>query len=215
MNKTTAVSAWAMSGLFDLYFAFSIEGLSFNKQKVFYNAMGLEKILKAYFISIRSSEYKNLNLNDSKAKIENIAKSYGHQYKNMIKTIKKDKGLKADINAIMKKPYMTINNTSYSGSNFLKALEKIYQESRYPSAAPVSRSFVANKFFEVDPINSSALIDLIYDLSILILNHLKNQINFLPRIEKIEGYHSEIDAWIRFKRVFFKTTNGDIIQFFT
>ena len=214
MDKTTAVSAWAMSGIFDLYFAFSIEGLSFNKHKTFYNAMGLEKILKAYFISNRSAEYKNLNVDASKRKIEKIAKNYGHNYQKMIKAIKKNSELSANVKAILSKSYMRINKISYNGNKFLKALEKIYQESRYPSATPVSRGFVVNKFYEINPINTSALIELIYDVSILILKYLKKDINFIPKISRVENYHSEVDSWIRFKRIFFKESNGDIIRFF-
>jgi hypothetical protein len=183
MDTTTAVSAWVMSGIFDLYFAFSIEGISFNKQKTFYNAMGLEK-------------------------------NYGHKYRKMLKEIKKDSALNDDAKAVLSKSYMRIENISFNGNKFLKALEKIYMESRYPSATPVSRSFYVNKFFGIDPINTSALIDLIYDISLFILKYLKKEVSFLPKIKKIEDYHSKIDSWKRFKRIFFTETDGDIIKYF-
>ena len=221
MDKTNAVSAWLFSGIFDLYVGFSLEEYHFNKQRVFFSTLGLEKILKSCIIYNRAIEYECLAYNKAKSKIEEIAKEYSHYYEKMIKNIKIQPGIRDELDKMLRKKYFVSTDEdgkekfSVSGKKLIKFLEAIYQESRYPTAVPISNKFKVNKHYNIEPMGSSELIDFIYKICLTIIKHLKVKINLLAKMEKVENYLAPNDKWIRFKNIFFKETNGNIADFFS
>lgn len=215
MDKDTAVSAWAFSGIFDLYVGFYLEAFHLSKPRVFYSTMGLEKVLKGYVLQEFSHEYENMQESESLNRIESIAKRYSHNYERMIDEIIEPQ-IGEPIAKILETDYLVNpdGDVNYNGRDFLHALYTVYMESRYPSAEPISQNFRANEHFNWDILHSSSLIDFIYNISIEVLKDLKGKVNLIPKMETIEGHLNGIDAWRRFKNIFFAETNGDITDFF-
>jgi len=215
MHKETAVSAWVFSGIFDLYVGFYLEAFHLSKPRVFYSTMGLEKILKGYILYENANEYENLPESESLEKIDKIARRYSHKYEKMITEIIEPK-IGQSISKILETDYLLgpDGSENYKGRDFLQALSKVYMESRYPTAEPISTNFRANDYFNWDILHSSNLIDFIYNISIEVLKNLKGKVNLIPKMERVEGYLGGTDVWRRFKNIFFAETNGNIADFF-
>ena len=215
MNKETAVSAWVFSGIFDLYVGFYLEAFHLSKPRVFYSTMGLEKILKGYILNECANEYENLQESESLNRIDRIARRYSHNYERMLNEIIEPQ-VGQPITNILEADYLIgpEGDRNYKGRDFLEALGKVYMESRYPTAEPISDSFRANEYLNWNILHSSNLIDFIYDTSIEVLKDLKGKVNLIPKMERVEESLGGTDVWRRFKNIFFKETNGNIIDFF-
>jgi len=215
MNKETAVSAWIFSGIFDLYVGFYLEAFHLSKPRVFYSTMGLEKILKGYILHECANEYENLQENESLGRIDRIARRYSHNYERMLNEIIEPQ-IGQPITNILDTDYLIgpEGGENYKGRDFLEALNKVYMESRYPTVEPISNTFRANDHFNWDILHSSNLIDFIYDMSIEVLKNLKGKVDLVHKAERVEGHLGRTDVWRRFKNIFFRETNGNIIDFF-
>jgi hypothetical protein len=152
--------------------------------------MGLEKLLKAYLLHLNREKYSHLDTEGSKEIIECLVKKWGHSIKRMIKEINKIEQAKYDC---------------YKGSQLITVIEAGYMESRYPVSRPIYEQFkIKGTEIYWDPLESSEITDLIYDLSRFTLLNLSNEVGLEKVGQEFVETHGSRESFGRFTNIFFK-----------
>ena len=223
MNKLTkeeVVLTWLNNGIKDLYFAFQFDVP--RRYKLFFTAMGIEKVCKSFLLAEKSSKYENLCEKQAMKEINKIAKKYNHKLKEMIFTdICNSTGCQ-DLIKIQTKKYDTIKQYDLTGEQYdltgkviIDCLEKAYDESRYPVPEYYYEKFplkvksdkTKEKKIYWDPSGSSEIDTCCYEITSIIIFYLNkihkisvtqelfdNELN-LEKIKKSRIYRK--DAFLR------------------
>ena len=86
LTRDLAVTEWMRYGFDDLMVEFfPLE--KWHYYQPFFLAQAIEKIIKAYLIGKRAGEYEALGFQRGKFKIDEIARSYSHNIRNLINAI--------------------------------------------------------------------------------------------------------------------------------
>lgn len=195
-----AVSAWVKSGVKDFYIGCFVINKIFPYSTHFYYSQGLEKIIKAYIIASKESEYKNLTWNEAKNKINEIAKCEKHSLDKMIKKLIKNKVLEI---SILDEKYPPFGN----GRNMVKILLNAYKECRYPMPVSSSSKYPVKKRSKVffDPMGSSNPRDFAFKVALKTIIALEN--NYAISISRKKADYSTLIGdkdWKRFLKLFWK-----------
>jgi hypothetical protein len=153
LDRNLVVLTWLLSGIEDLFMAFSKFDQPFSRYRPFLNAMGFEMIAKAYIFSLCPNEYENLPERKAKARIDELGRKYGHDPKRLIELIEYSLG-KEEIDKLLDD-----NFDGFSGRQFLDVIKAAYFQSRYPVPKPIHEEFPhpeCEKLFW-DPLFSSGL----------------------------------------------------------
>jgi hypothetical protein len=130
-TKQEVVLTWTFRAIEDFFFAFQHEyPCRFGP---FFEAMGLEMILKSYFLAEQASKFEGLPEKEQKFKINKIAKGLGHNLDDLIERADKS------ISAAGLKELLAQDFDGYTGKQMLEALEAAYIECRYPVPDPLHR----------------------------------------------------------------------------
>jgi len=145
-------------------------------------------LCKACILGKKHQEYENLPIQEMKCKIDEIAKSYGHNYSKMIEKIKDIPGGNNIFHCLTKNYPLKI-----TGNAFLNSLKDIYMESKYPTPDSVASrpAFKVSANTYTDPMCSSDLDKFCMDLCKEILLEIKNGLNIAISTEDICLYIQE------------------------
>lgn len=210
MTKREIVLVWVFRAIEDFYFAFPLEyGCRFGP---FFEAMGLEMMLKAYFLAENACKFENLPENEQKKSVDEVAKALNHRLEALVGTVKKNAP------ALGFADLLRQDFDGYTGMKMLRALEAAYIECRYPVPTPFHEKTPLHgkdrkrvKSLYEDPISSSGVTKFAYAASRLLLKEIKTTHEIaLPRgyLEKLApGKDGE-----RFCNLFF---DGRIAEFVT
>lgn len=207
MNPNKVTKNWVWYGIEDLYFGFSVEGFEPHKPySLFFEIMGLEKILKAYLLYQKKDRYTVLDDNDAKEEIDRLVKTWGHAIKKMLKEISNDHepGFFENVKAQ--------NFDGFSGQDFVKAVEAGYMESRYPTYRPIYEQFKINDIdMYRNPLESSGISKFIFHLCREILTCLKKEVALKDIYNHFKLVYSGQEPCQRFINTAF---NGEMLKYF-
>jgi hypothetical protein len=159
--------------------------------------MAAEKHLKAVLIDANRNKFDDLeSVELQKESIENIVKSYSHNFRKMIK----------DVSAIyvreMGAPFLPDEHLGFKSEKLIAAMYEGYMETRYPSVLPTSRHFptgVTNGMFH-SPLGSSFFTDFIEVICIQCWTYLNTKkLNTADIIAKLEEHFEESAGFEHFK----------------
>lgn len=202
MSKRDTVLVWAFRSIEDFFFAFKLDYP--DRFGPFFDAMGIEMMLKAYFLAEHACEYENLPENELAKKVNEIAKNLNHRLEVLVRVVNKgppDERL-AEV--------LTLDFDGYKGKKMLRALEAAYIECRYPVSSPFHKKTPLlgkdgkhiRGAYE-DPINSSGVSKFAYSVARILLDWIREKHGIaLPR-----GYLVKLvagDAGRRFCNLFFE-----------
>jgi hypothetical protein len=206
LTRDEVVRVWLYRGIEDFFFAFKNDG-SFVRYSPFFNYMGLELVSKSYLLGCRSKEYENEPYQNGLHKVNAIAKNFSHEIGNIISEIQRKKP-SGKIGALLSR-----NFDGSSGAAFVKTLESVYLECRYPVPEPVYRRFPVpgKKKMYMDPVGSSGLPKFCYALSIEVMGYIRDDFSikvhqsFLERLRPKTTYR-------RFRNLFFGEQRHSLIE---
>ncbi len=208
MSKRITVLVWAFRSIEDFFFAFRIEYS--DRFAPFFDAMGLEMMLKAYFLAERASELENLPEVEQSKAVNDIAKNLNHRLEALVRVANKS----APDNKLAE--LLTKDFDGYSGRKMLRALEAAYVECRYPVPRPFHEKtpLLGKDGKQVsgvyqDPISSSGVSKFAYAVGRVLLDWIREKHGIaLPRayLERIVPG----DTGQRFCNLFF---DGEIDRF--
>lgn len=202
LTKEIVVHTWFFSGLKDLFFAFQIDS-PFHYEP-FLNALGFEKICKAYLLAENSSKYENLEEYEAMKKIDSLvkAKNWGHNLECMVNKIKKgisDQKLENMINQ---------NFDGYTGNRLIEVMQAAYLECRYPGLSHIHEKFPIKGF---DLICSTGIQKFCFAFTCKIMIHIKGKFNIsIPKREFYQVIAGE--AGRRFCNLFLKNLPDDYFK---
>ena len=198
MNRQRVAKEWVHGALCDLYFAFDVEYLSFERYKRFAEIMGMEKFLKATLLFAQHKEYEFLSESEAKIKINKIASSYGHNFSRMI----------LESTKIGITEFDQIKNTDYGGYSGVKLVDAVtdgYLETRYPMPTPVSDKFViGDTGFTHDPLSSSGFTEFVYAVCNGCYFFLLKHVDFTDQQIDFAGQFSGKESFKRFNNLFWE-----------
>ena len=174
---TIWIRAWLISGLRDLWFAQRNQGNDVYSYGTFFFVMAAEKHLKSVLLHVRANEYEHCS--DARAKVTKIAKSYGHDFRKMVKEV--DSARKSD----KLPPLFDDKHPDYPAADMVEAMREVYMESRYPTpqTASASRRFPAKaKGVVSDPIGSSFFTGFCENICVACSKHLYHTGFDLPKV---------------------------------
>lgn len=207
MDKQIVVQAWLWRGVEHFYLAFILEEERWRHYQPLFDYMGLEMFCKAYILAERASEYESLNDQASKHKIDKIAKSCGHNLREMLEKINNSIGT----NKIVHLLSANYDSDDFTGNQIVDVLEAAYIETRYPVSKSISKKFpIKGTNLCWYPLLFSGLSKFAYAVSRGILYSLKS--NFNVSVKKIDIDKSILieESGVRFCRLFF---NDDIERY--
>jgi len=167
----------------------------------FFLAQAIEKIIKAYLIGKRASEYEALGFQKAKLKIDEIARSYSHNIRDLINAITEST---PEVLELLGKNY-----DSFSGGDFVKVLSSGYEECRYPVPKSICESYPIKGADGAywDPLASSGLEKFAFDLIAIVFRKIKNDYGLeISKNNWYEPYRNRISEndWNRFCNLFFE-----------
>jgi len=207
LDRELVVITYLMRGIEDFFVAFSKFDESFSRYEPFFNSMGFEMVTKAYLLATRASEYEGLERREAVRKIDEIAKSMGHNVYQLTESIKEFIG-EEKIQSILDQKY-----DGFTGSQFLDVLKAAYLESRYPVPDPIHEKFPADEsgLRYWDPLNSSGLHKFCYAFCREVLRSLKSDFGITLTdsllAERVYG-----EASVRFCNLFFGENKRDFVS---
>lgn len=204
LTKEKVVHSWLFSGLSDLFFAFQIDS-PFNYEP-FIDAMAFEKICKSYLLAENFIEYKDLNDDEAKKKINSLAKRWGHRLKTMANKINEYIGNER-IETIMNQDF-----DGYTGKQLVKVMEAAYLECRYPVPKHIHEEFPVKGKSGVYwvPIASSGIEKLCFAFARAIIVSLREKFHItVPK----DSFYKIVngDAGVRFCNLFLKDIPDDFL----
>lgn len=199
MDKHIVVQTWLWRGIEHFYLGFMVEEWRWRRYEPFFDYLGLELFCKAYLLAERSSEYKRLDFQKAKHKIDKIARSLRHGLGEMLKEIDRLIGG----NKISK--LINADYDGYAGKRIVIVLEAAYFESRYPMPESISKKFpIKGTNLCWYPLLSSGLSKFAYAVGRELLYVLKSKDSIgIPKAE-IEKAILVSDIGERFCRSFFQ-----------
>ncbi|MFA5271554.1 MAG: hypothetical protein WC412_04335 [Candidatus Omnitrophota bacterium] len=173
LTKEIVACDWFFRGLEDLFFAFQIDAPF--RYKPFFHTMGFEMICKSYLLAEKSSKYEQLERKQAIQEINNLAKSWCHNIKEMVDEIKNSINDR-DFSNVLSEIY-----DSYSGKQFIKIMEAAYLECRYPVPNPIYEKFPIEEYPDMywQPLRSSGLEKFCFAFTRKVIIHLKRKFNIL------------------------------------
>ncbi len=199
VDKELVVSTWAVRGLRDFYISFEFEDTNkWHAYSTFFCHQGLEKVSKAYLLATRSPEYENLSEEETRRRVNQIAKEYQHSLKNLLEELTSRNGLTgAEVSCKVGR---------YTGQQLIDVLEKAYIESRYPVPSPIHKKFPAQGHSQYkmyhDPLESTAPVKYSRKLALAILKKIEEHFGIVIPRQKFATHISDKD-WKRFCRLFY------------
>ena len=200
LTRDLAVTEWMRYGFDDLMVEFfPLE--KWHYYQPFFLAQAIEKIIKAYLIGKRAGEYEALGFQRGKFKIDEIARSYSHNIRNLINAITESI---PEVLELLGKNY-----DSFSGDDFVKVLSSGYEECRYPVPKSICESYPIKGSDGAcwDPLVSSGLEKFTFDLIAIIFRRIKKDYGLeTPKNNWYEPYRNRISEndWNRFCNLFFE-----------
>ncbi|MBW2078233.1 MAG: hypothetical protein JRI71_11920 [Deltaproteobacteria bacterium] len=215
MSRARAVREWAAKAVDKYYLGFVLLSekisRSYEDYKPFFYAHGLEMLCKAYIIGDRHSQYKDLSFRAAKAKIDKIAKDFGHNLRKCIEELSRRTAFPS---GFMNKVHYhsSINEVDLTNLDMLNTLQDVYLEARYPV---VELNY--QRYYREKVRNNPKAINKRYP-EILMYSHELERFSIklfriiLPRIEKDfrlklprDKFCSDIrdEDWERFSNLFF------------
>lgn len=168
LDQETVVLTWLMRGIEDFFMSFKIDE-SFSRYSPFLNAMGFEKICKAFLLATEKDAYEGIGKQEAINRIDRLARSMGHKVSDLSDKIKDILG------ADRIQPLLDAKYDGFTGTQFLKVIERANTECRYPVPNPVHKEFPVegkdNRFWS--PLDSSGLHKVCYAFCREILTALK------------------------------------------
>lgn len=194
MDPEIVSKTWVWYGIEDLYFGFSIEFVPHKPYALFAEIMGLEKILKGYLFYLKGSEYSELDNNSAKGKIEEMAKKWSHNIKNMLEMASESLD-PSRVQLIRSRDF-----DGFKGQDLIRAVEMGYMESRYPTYRPFYEQFkIEGTEIYRDPLASSGITKFIYFVCREILGQLRKKVNLSElksQFLKVYGHQEESNRFI-------------------
>jgi hypothetical protein len=135
LDKNTVVLAWLLRGIEDFFVAFSKFDESFSRYRQLLNAMGFEMVCKAYVLAIKASEFEGQEEKQVLARIDKIARTFGHDLRHLINEIGKSLGTE-HVDELLRKKY-----DGFTGDQFVDVISAAYFESRYFVSNPIYKNF--------------------------------------------------------------------------
>lgn len=199
MDSRYISETWFFYGACDLYFSFYTEDWTFDYHSAFSAIMALEKHFKGFLLFHRSSEYDQLSDDDAKAKIQSIAREYGHNFEKMATSC--GRFLEStELDQLLDQDY-----DGYSGRDLLQVLRRAYMETRYPTDIPVSLSFPLDEPDTYhDPLGSSGFHHFVFRICEFLLLSLAPKIDVAKILRNLIGQYEHQEAIGRFKNLFAK-----------
>ena len=194
MDRDRVAKAWVWSSLEDFHFGFIIDFEPHRPYKIFNEILALEKVLKGLLLYYAGNEYESLCEEQSKAKIESLAKGYGHKIKKMLKEASRHFG-KSSLDNLT-----CCDFNGFSGSELIRAVEAGYMESRYPTLKPIyEQSKIKSLDIYRDPLGSSGITKFVYAVNRTVLLHFKSKLNMSSvknRFTQTYGHMEETQRFI-------------------
>ena len=125
----------------------------------------------SFLLGTKASDYENKPLQNGLKIVDKIAKkSFGHNLSDIISEIQRQKP-SGKTGTLLSK-----NFDGYSGDDFIKTLESVYLECRYPIPDPIYKEFPieGKKGFFRDPVYSSGLSKFCYAIAREILEYIRD-----------------------------------------
>ncbi len=199
MTPTLVAETWAYYALSDLYFGFDTDEEEFRDQALFHEIMGLEKFLKSLLLLLEGDQYRHLDNQNAKKKVNSIAKALGHNIKDMVQKISEQTG-KENIEKIRMTDF-----DGYSGEDLIKAIESGYMETRYPVPKPISDSFpVPDTTYTTDPLGSSGITKCVYCLCNFCFLELMKRIDVQDLLRDFKKSYGHRESFRRFNNLFWE-----------
>lgn len=199
LTREDVVLTWLKRSISDFFFAFKVGG-SFVRYEPFFNYMGLELICKSYLLGCRAADYEGLPLKKALSKVDQIAKKeLAHKLSTVIQDIQQRKP-SGNITQLLSEDF-----DGFSGTDFVKTLESVYLECRYPVPEPVSKQFPipGQKGMFRDPVYSSGLAKFCYATAREILTYISDDFSIKVPQTFLRGLKPR-KKYRRFQRLFFK-----------
>jgi hypothetical protein len=163
--------------------------------------------LKSYLLGCRAEDYENEPYQKGLQKVNTIAKSFSHKIGDIISEIQKRKP-SGKIVALLSR-----NFDSFSGAAFVKTLESVYLECRYPVPEPIYRKFPipGKKKMYMDPVGSSGLPQFCYAISIEVLGYIRDDFGIKVERTFIERLRPKTTCR-RFANLFFRDQRQSLLE---
>jgi HEPN domain-containing protein len=188
MNRDQVVQIWALAGVKDFYISFEFEDENkWHEYSTFFCHQGLEKICKAYVIASKAGVWEKLPEQQSLQKVDEIAKTSGHELYGLIETL------------------LSLNVLSRPDKNQVDILEKAYIEARYPVPNPLYKNYPLSKNGKMlsDPMKETAPIKFARKTAVQVIHKLETDFKITIPRGKLSST-IEDDTWKRFTNVFFE-----------
>lgn len=202
-TKEVVVLRWAFRGIDCFYHAFIQQ--SSCRFIPFFNALGLELLLKAYLLAERSAEFETLDKTKKLVAIDSLARKLGHSLQELLR-ISADPSLQG---------LLSEKIDDYTGLEVVKALEAAYEECRYPVPHPFDERYPLQnengrkiEHSYSDLLSSSALTHFCYHASREVLRLMKSKHGILMPLWYLKRRTPD-DAGRRFRNLFF---DGQILD---
>ena len=196
MNRQLVARTWVYSGIRDIFFAFDQDGETFTDNLLFAEIMGLEKIIKAVILFNNHEEYEALSKKEAKNKINEIAKSWGHDFKSIFNELSK-------IGVDQINHLKTMNFDGYLGNDLVRAIKAGYMETRYPVPIPISDTFpIKGTKYKHDPLWSSGISKFIYAVCAACLEFLASKMAVGELWQQFQKNYQHKESLNRFNNLF-------------
>jgi len=194
------IKSWIGIAIQDFYLAFVL-GWNWAYQRAFFLEQGVEKILKAYILKKRESEFKNFDNEARENKIDKICREYQHNIEKLIKDTSNN-----EFQELLDKDY-----DGYQGRLLVEKLPLIFEESRYLVPKNKSSAVPHKKYQRLKtlPIYSSGLQKFCFAIGKKVLEILSKEFSIELKKEDIQKlcaatFDLTDNSIDRFCSVFFK-----------
>ena len=198
MSPEEVAKTWVWKGLTDLYFAFEVYEYPFWNQAKFHEIMGLEKFLKALILFNKGDCYQPMTEQHARIEVDKMAKKLGHNYKSLID----------DVDVIIGEGKISrLRCRDFDGYKFKQIVSAIsagYLEYRYPVPSPEFLKFQKGKGHYSDPLGSSGITKLVYELCCLCYLELQKNVDFGDILEIYENRYAKKESFRTFNTLFWQ-----------